>query len=520
MSSLRRYCVQILTLLVLCTSVLLVFFQKKTIKNISPIKNEQVKNEQKQEEQGQIQQSPIDDPENNLTSQIESKKTFEQKTFELTQPYEERVFSLQTKFTFGLLHFVKDKGPSSVQISQFANTLKDSIEESLIFSHKQKKELKQVRVESYYTKELIVADALKLEEAKTLLCEDSVYTDGFKNEKLLDKIARSICSQSEGEETKIPSFFEDEIKEANEKLDWFFDVYTSSPDEVLNVKLGSSETKGSFSDTFVKLGIGIFIAFIVGGLSFILSLYFGSLLLFKKARLQFEQPTILSDYCLETFFLYMLSMSLLPLLLFIPFLQSNALPANVVLISSLTLLILWPTFFGQSRKETLRSIGAYLGGANRFFKDIAFGITAYITAIFPMLTVLAIYSLFLTAISVDVNSGTHPIVPILTETKNSSTLFYIVILATVVAPVVEEFMFRGALYSWMRARMNAPLSIIINSFIFAAIHPQGAVGIVPLTCIGIVLATLREWRGNLTSCMIAHACFNGGTLLLAFNFLR
>ena len=126
----------------------------------------------------------------------------------------------------------------------------------------------------------------------------------------------------------------------------------------------------------------------------------------------------------------------------------------------------------------------------------------------------------MTQLGIDSEQGAHPVVPILTETKESSKIIYIFILAVIVAPLVEEVMFRGALYSWLRARLGIAFSIIISSVVFAAIHPQGAIGLVPLSCIGASLALLREWRGNLVAPIIAHACFNMGTLILVLTIFR
>jgi membrane protease YdiL (CAAX protease family) len=50
--------------------------------------------------------------------------------------------------------------------------------------------------------------------------------------------------------------------------------------------------------------------------------------------------------------------------------------------------------------------------------------------------------------------------------------------------------------------------------LFAAIHPQGWVGIPVLATIALVLATLREWRGSIVAPVVAHACVNGVTVTI------
>ena len=52
------------------------------------------------------------------------------------------------------------------------------------------------------------------------------------------------------------------------------------------------------------------------------------------------------------------------------------------------------------------------------------------------------------------------------------------------------------------------------SFIFAAIHPQGALGIPVLMAPAIGFTAAREWRGSLVPSMTVHALNNGLVLLL------
>jgi membrane protease YdiL (CAAX protease family) len=93
----------------------------------------------------------------------------------------------------------------------------------------------------------------------------------------------------------------------------------------------------------------------------------------------------------------------------------------------------------------------------------------------------------------------------------------------VVAPVVEETMFRGVLYRHLRgasSRLRPALSVIVSalvvSFLFAVIHPQGFLGVPPLMALALAFTLVREWRGTLLPPMIAHAVNNGvATLMLA-----
>jgi membrane protease YdiL (CAAX protease family) len=108
----------------------------------------------------------------------------------------------------------------------------------------------------------------------------------------------------------------------------------------------------------------------------------------------------------------------------------------------------------------------------------------------------------------------HPIQELLAEGGTTMVLM-IFVTACIAAPIVEETVFRGILYRHLRdvksfsARwMSVLFAAIINSLIFAAIHPQGIYGIPILAMLAIGFSLAREWRGSLISSMAMHAIHN------------
>ena len=80
----------------------------------------------------------------------------------------------------------------------------------------------------------------------------------------------------------------------------------------------------------------------------------------------------------------------------------------------------------------------------------------------------------------------------------------IFILACVVAPVVEETMFRGVLHRHLReatSRLGRGRSIFLSAtlvgFVFAVIHPQGWLAVPALMAPAYAFTIAREWRGSL-----------------------
>lgn len=274
-----------------------------------------------------------------------------------------------------------------------------------------------------------------------------------------------------------------------------------------------------------RAAMGLMIVIGVGIFSFLGFLVLFFKLVRGKLRFVFPLPSGLSpNFGLEIFCLYLLWM--LGMAKFLGYIYEagftfNPLVANVVGILASLVVLLWPLVWGQRLREVQNFLGFRLLGVRKFISDFFAAPFTYLCAWSVLLPVMAVYMLVLQSLGVSPEQGEHPVVPLLLDGKkgNDATL-WIAFLAVGVAPFIEEIMFRGALYGWMRTRLGAFLSIVLSSIIFAVVHPQGAVGVLPLTIIGMVLAFLREWRGTLMAPMLAHACFNAGTLIMVIALFR
>jgi membrane protease YdiL (CAAX protease family) len=82
----------------------------------------------------------------------------------------------------------------------------------------------------------------------------------------------------------------------------------------------------------------------------------------------------------------------------------------------------------------------------------------------------------------------------------------------ILAPVVEELLFRGALLRGLLRRMTAPWAILLSAVIFAAVHVVGDPGagyVFPgLLLLGLVSGYQALRTGNLARSMLLHIGFN------------
>jgi membrane protease YdiL (CAAX protease family) len=89
--------------------------------------------------------------------------------------------------------------------------------------------------------------------------------------------------------------------------------------------------------------------------------------------------------------------------------------------------------------------------------------------------------------------------------------------AVLLAPIVEELAFRGALLDGL-CRMRGPrAAIVISALLFAAVHAPTHGGQVLLVAIvGLALGWLRCATGSLLLCIVGHSLFNTSAIALAF----
>ena len=92
----------------------------------------------------------------------------------------------------------------------------------------------------------------------------------------------------------------------------------------------------------------------------------------------------------------------------------------------------------------------------------------------------------------------------------------IIVFAIVVAPVIEEFLFRFFLYNVIKRYVGRLLGVTFSALLFAAAHAHFP-SFVPLFVLGSCFAIAYEWSGSILVAMTMHSVFNSLTLTaLAF----
>ena len=175
----------------------------------------------------------------------------------------------------------------------------------------------------------------------------------------------------------------------------------------------------------------------------------------------------------------------------------------------LPLVLLWPMVRGARRVETKYALGWHRGEG--FLKEIGAGLVGYLAGL-PVVALGFLLTLLLAFLMAAVSGaqGPPPSHPVVQQAGGGGvwSVLSLYLLASVWAPIVEESVFRGALFHHLRGRLGALASAAIVGFLFAIIHPQGILLVPPLMALGFVFCMIREWRGSLIGSMAAHALHN------------
>jgi hypothetical protein len=97
--------------------------------------------------------------------------------------------------------------------------------------------------------------------------------------------------------------------------------------------------------------------------------------------------------------------------------------------------------------------------------------------------------------------------------ENRLSVLLLMGLGVLVAPLVEETIFRGFLYPVIARQFGVPVGILITGILFGLLHAAqlwggwGQIGL--LVCVGIVLTWVRARTGTVAASYLVHLGYNG-----------
>ena len=109
-----------------------------------------------------------------------------------------------------------------------------------------------------------------------------------------------------------------------------------------------------------------------------------------------------------------------------------------------------------------------------------------------------------------VHPGEDKLLESLGSNEGTTLLVLSAALTCVVAPICEEFLFRGYIFTTLRNWLGTLPAALITGLVFGGVHYGSAptLDLVPLAGLGFGLCLLYRYSGSLYPCMIAHSLNN------------
>ncbi|MBS1957208.1 MAG: CPBP family intramembrane metalloprotease [Cyanobacteria bacterium SZAS-4] len=112
--------------------------------------------------------------------------------------------------------------------------------------------------------------------------------------------------------------------------------------------------------------------------------------------------------------------------------------------------------------------------------------------------------------------SSNPVIALVMEASRSADfasiiMFYFTL--GVFAPICEETLFRGFLYTSLRRYWGVMPSLLLTAFLFAGVHLDGG-GFLPLFGLGFLFGFIVERTKSIVPSMVAHGLWNSGTFTL------
>lgn len=324
-----------------------------------------------------------------------------------------------------------------------------------------------------------------------------------------------------------PSLTADERQQLVERLGWYGRVALhpeQGPDHAERQRLLSESRRT------VIVVFGVFAAAV---LAFLLGLCLLAAYVVALAIGKLKQPLAISTghggLYAETFAVWLLLYVGLSVLMYVmmawlpPLRNSHLALSGGAMLLSLAALV-WPVLRGVRWSTVREEIGWTIG--RRPIREAFVGLGTYLGVLPPLLLsiLLVIVLMFIRQALGNAGERSLPSHPVIESIGGAWGFVQVVVLACIVAPLVEETMFRGVLYRQLRdatERVGHGFSVLISalavSFVFAAIHPQGFVAVPALMTLAFAFALVREWRGTLFPSMVAHGLNNLVVTSLVFG---
>ncbi len=140
----------------------------------------------------------------------------------------------------------------------------------------------------------------------------------------------------------------------------------------------------------------------------------------------------------------------------------------------------------------------------RLLRDPLAAIAGYIAAL-PALALTLIVS---TALFDPSGSPVNPAIEEFVAGDSAMVKALMLLMGVVIAPFVEEVVFRGILLRSLQPHVGVGWAIVLSSAVFAILHPQLPMGFLSIFCLGAAFAVVYRVTGSIWPSVLMHAINN------------
>ncbi len=136
------------------------------------------------------------------------------------------------------------------------------------------------------------------------------------------------------------------------------------------------------------------------------------------------------------------------------------------------------------------------------------GLLGFLLAVIPVALFRMLTFPFLT------EEGTHPLIKLVNGSSDYALWAHVLFAAVVLAPMLEELMYRVILQGWLKTVLTRHAAIWLAAIIFSAIHGMpNAIALLPLA---LVLGYVYDIRHRYFTTVVIHMLFNLTNLVMLF----
>jgi len=186
--------------------------------------------------------------------------------------------------------------------------------------------------------------------------------------------------------------------------------------------------------------------------------------------------------------------------------------AQFIIVSLTSIFVAIAGLFAVEKLVKFPIFRAFFTGRDRKFRDILEAVLILVlSTIFIYFVVNVLWAMILKGFGVELKEQLQ----ILYLRESNDVMLWLATTFAVVigAPIFEEIIFRGFLYRTLRKYQSVMMAAVTQGFLFSILHMSFS-AFLPLWVLGIVLALMAEKFQSLLPSIIAHAIFNGFTIVM------